>query len=573
MRKAVPVRFYCSYFDHRYLPRAIAMMRSIRAFDPQARFFILALDDKCAEIVNGLQNPGIEVVPLAALEAADPELLAAKAGRTLIEYYFTCTPCFPHYLFQKYGAEMDALTYLDADLFFYADPEIIFREIGDASVAITPHRFSADRAALVHYGRFNVAWITWRNDAIGRQCLADYRNDCIAWCFDRVEGDRFADQKYLDQWPARYGSVKELDHPGINAAGWNINSHHISEIHGLPFLDDRQVVFWHFQGAKKLEDGKWLHGFDEVTVAQHPLLIDRIFLPYARHLDEIEAALHKRFRFAYDSARHIRYDTPVAATSGAAPQPAKAPAPPPPPQGAWQHVGAGWPDSLQSGWDDEAVVPVRRQQWQALAQSADMDAAGASPSEQFNTLVAAAAVQAAWLAHGDGPLSVLDWGGDIGILHHRLSRLHPALPLEYTVKEVAPLCRLGQALNPAVRFVADEAEALDRTYDLVVASAVLHYGEDWRGTLAKLAAAGKRLLVARQPVVREAASYVAQQGAYGTTFTCWILNEAELAGAFAQAGFRIASRMVSGDGAGIAGAPEQPVFHSYLLEPAEGARR
>lgn len=301
-------RHYCCYFDHRYLPRGIVMMRSIRAFNPNSHFFILALDEKCERLLNELGSDAVTVIPLRELEAADPELAAVKTTRTLIEYYFTCSPCFPNYVFAKHGRDIAMLSYVDADTLFFADPEIVFEEIGDASVAITPHRFSPERASLVRYGRFNVGWISWRNDAVGRRCLADYRADCLAWCHDRIDGDRYADQKYLDQWPSRYpGRVKELDHPGVNAAAWNINNHVLSEVDGVFLLDDRRLVFWHYHGLKELEGGSWAHSLDDSTRARHPMLLDRIYKGYAAQLVTTEQALRERFGFSRDLSTHIRY--------------------------------------------------------------------------------------------------------------------------------------------------------------------------------------------------------------------------------------------------------------------------
>ena len=557
------MRHYCTYFDHRYLPRGLAMMGSIRRFDPKARFFVLALDDTCKQILDALGDMDTIAIPLADLEAADPELRAVKPTRSLIEYYFTCTPCFPHHVMTAHGAEIETLTYLDADLLFYADPEIVYREIGDASVAITPHRFSSERTQLVCYGRFNVGWITWRNDEVGRRCLRDYRTDCIDWCYDRLEGDRFADQKYLDKWPALYPGVKELDHPGINAASWNINDHRLSYLEGLPFIDDQPVVFWHFHSTKKLEDG-WAHSFDQITLERHPNLLGQFFLPYVNRLDQIEEWLRARIGFAYEGTSYVRYTG----------LPSETAAPTPPLQEEWRHVGVAWPAAQPSGWEGEALRPIRRQQWEILAALHDADAAGTSPAEQFNTLVACDAVQAAWLRRGTPPLAILDWGGGVGLFHHRLRRLHPRLALDYTVKEQEPLCRLGRELEPAVRFVDGEAKAFDRRYDLVIAGAALHCCDDWRATLAKLAAATDGfLLLARQPTLRQTLSYVAQQGAYGTTITRWILNEGELLQAAAALGLRVVRRTTSGEGADIVGAPEQPLFLSYLLESVGGDAR
>ncbi len=70
-----------------------------------------------------------------------------------------------------------------------------------ASVAITPHNFTPAMRDKIVYGRFNVGWMSFRRCPEGLACLETYKANCLAWCYDRVEDGRFADQRYLDSWP------------------------------------------------------------------------------------------------------------------------------------------------------------------------------------------------------------------------------------------------------------------------------------------------------------------------------------------------------------------------------------
>ena len=552
----MPGRHYCTYFDHRYLPRGMVMMDSIRKFAPSSVFHILALDDTCAEVLREMNDAGIEITTLAELEAADPDLLAIKPTRTLIEYYFTITPCFPRHVLRNHP-EIDLLSYIDSDTCFFADPELIFAEIGDASVAITPHRFSPERLHLATFGLFNVGWITWRNDREGLACLETYRSDCIAWCYDRAEDDRFGDQKYLDRWPAHYPNLKCLDHPGINAAAWNINSHRISDVGDILFLGDKRLVFWHYHGLRETPDG-WQHSFDDATLAAHPMLMERIYIPYIRRLTTADEILKVRHGLERETRVHIRYSTDRPTATGV-----------PAPFTGWRAIGDAWPEAEAEGWTSGGIARIRRSQWANVAALPAFMLAGNSPEEQVNVLTALDAVnEALRLRPGSGPLRILDWGGDIGLFHHRLKRLSPELALDYTVKEMPFLCELGRELNPEVRFVDSEDAALAESYDLVIASAALHYEKDWRARFRSLCrAATGAFLFARQPTVGTAPSFVAQQGAYDTIFTCWVLNERDIFTQAAEAGAEIRRRAFSGDAAAIAGAAEAPVFRSYLLRP------
>ncbi len=215
---------YCTYFDRGFLIQGLALWRSLAEHDRDAVLWVLALDEFTAEVLREIGGTWLRVVELREVEAGDAELAAAKAGRTRVEYFFTLSPCWPRWLLRR-RAEIERLTYLDADLFFFGEPAGIFdaMDAAGASVLLTAHRFPTWLAA--HYerhGRFNVGVLAWRNDANGRECLETWREECLAWCFDRLEDGKYADQKYLEAWPERWGAkVLVLEDAGVNAAPWN----------------------------------------------------------------------------------------------------------------------------------------------------------------------------------------------------------------------------------------------------------------------------------------------------------------------------------------------------------------
>ena len=211
------MRHYCSYFDHRFIPRGLALLSSLRKHGADFRLYVLCLDDLCYDALIRKQLPNVVPIPLPALELFDRDLRAARARRSMIEYFFTLTPAFPLYLLSAYP-EIDIITYLDSDLYFFDDPERVFEELGGGSTAIIGHRFSEAGRFRERYGIYNVGWVSWRNDHVGRACLEWYRERCLEWCFDHADGERFADQKYLDEWPERFPRVRNIAHKGCNLA-------------------------------------------------------------------------------------------------------------------------------------------------------------------------------------------------------------------------------------------------------------------------------------------------------------------------------------------------------------------
>lgn len=236
---------YCTYFDRRYARAGLALWLSLKRHDPGAILWVLGLDDATTEFVRRLGEADLRAVPLGELEAADPALAAARADRSRVEYIFTLSPCLPRFLLAREPG-MAVLTYLDADLAFFAAPAPIFEALGDGNVLIVGHRFPRFLRECESRGRFNVGVLCFRNNAVGRACLDDWRARCLAWCHDRVEPERYADQKYLDAWPERFAGVVECRHPGVNLAPWNWLTHACTFVDGELRVDGAPLVVFHF---------------------------------------------------------------------------------------------------------------------------------------------------------------------------------------------------------------------------------------------------------------------------------------------------------------------------------------
>lgn len=244
-------RAFCTYFDVNYLSRGLALYDSLRATAPDFTLDVLCLDDEAAAQLERRALPGIRLTRLVALESADPDLLATKGTRSNVEYIFTAGPAFMRYLFDR-EPSIDLLTYLDSDLYFFSSPEPLFTEAdaADAATVIVGHRFPPRLRHLEETGKYNVAWVSFRRDPDGLACLDYWRSACIDWCHDRVEDGRYADQKYLDEFPQRFPRVHEVQHPGADVAPWNLTTSPVRETAGQFLAGDAPLIFFHFQGLK-----------------------------------------------------------------------------------------------------------------------------------------------------------------------------------------------------------------------------------------------------------------------------------------------------------------------------------
>jgi hypothetical protein len=158
-------RHFCTYFDHQYFDRGMAMYESLLRHCPHARLWVLCLSDTSYQAMTALALPAIVPVRMAELEAGNEVLAAAKRDRSPIEYYFTCTASLMDWILAQ-GATVDILIYLDGDLHFFSDPEPIFAAFEGHSSLIIEHRFPRALEQLAIYGKYNVGWMSFRRDAI-----------------------------------------------------------------------------------------------------------------------------------------------------------------------------------------------------------------------------------------------------------------------------------------------------------------------------------------------------------------------------------------------------------------------
>ena len=72
-------RAYTTYFDRRYLPLAVVMLRSIRRWDPDAVIFALCFDRTSLDTVANLNDPSTFAVSPDEALAFEPRLSACAS--------------------------------------------------------------------------------------------------------------------------------------------------------------------------------------------------------------------------------------------------------------------------------------------------------------------------------------------------------------------------------------------------------------------------------------------------------------------------------------------------------------
>lgn len=292
---ATPVtRYYCTYFNSYYIDKFRALVHSMEEHCGNFVLYCVCMDNTAYDYICSQNKDHYKPVLWSEYELMDDALAGVKKQRSMLEYFFTCTASICHYMLQKLP-EGELLNYLDADMYFYATPEPIFKEMENKSIGIIAHRFWGLGRLYNKYGRFNVGWVSFRNDETGRNCVQHWREQCIDWCFDKLEDGKFADQKYLDAWPFVYGDkLKVIDNIGANVAPWNVGQYKLEKQKGNILINGTPLIFFHFASFKKNEKGYYISRCATYYTPMKGILRNDIYQPYVDLLEQNNAVMQPK---------------------------------------------------------------------------------------------------------------------------------------------------------------------------------------------------------------------------------------------------------------------------------------
>lgn len=287
------MKIFCTYFDSGYLVKGMVMIESLRVCGEPAPILVVAFDDQSFRHLEGRKKDLLLiVVHKNQMFEKFPELEAVIKSRSQAELFFTSSP-----FLLKLGMERtlpgDLVLYLDADLFFFQNPEPVIRELSDGSIGIIEHKYPIGQRDLASkYGTFNVGVVIFRNDNEGRKVLDWWAQSCIDWCHDFPSEGRYADQGYLDEFPRLSSKTVVLKNSGFNLAPWNTRSSELAEINGSVLVDGEPLIFFHFHGLSR----RWNHFVSGQLNYKSPLapqVFRAIYQPYADALVAMEARLRQ----------------------------------------------------------------------------------------------------------------------------------------------------------------------------------------------------------------------------------------------------------------------------------------
>ena len=285
---------FCTLFDSNYLARGMALYQSLQRVCSSFHLYVVTFDQSCFDFLQQADLQNLTAIRLEDFE--DQQLLAVKPGRKRSEYCWTCTPSVILYCIEKF--KLPACTYLDADMIFYQDPQVLIDEDPDCAVLITSHRYTTVYDQSATHGTYCVQFMYFRKDPDGLLALRWWRDRCLEWCYDYQEDGKFGDQKYLDDWTKRFKRVHELAHLGGGVAPWNLQQYEPIEAPGQLQIVNRKtgerypLVFFHFHGLTFYTDNRFTCTGTMYRISTP--YKNLIYFPYVKRLLELSVEIRSQ---------------------------------------------------------------------------------------------------------------------------------------------------------------------------------------------------------------------------------------------------------------------------------------
>lgn len=258
---------FVTLYNSLFLPQGLALYQSMERHLNFYTLWVLCIDDETYDVLSQLDLTNVRLLQLSKLETE--KLLEVKKERSAGEYCWTLTPFAPRFVFEA-DLTVNRVTYVDADLWFRKNPHAIFSEFAESGkhVLITDHAYAPEHDQSAVSGQYCVQFMTFvrgKSEAV----RSWWEKKCLEWCFNRVEAERFGDQKYLDVWPEIFGDdVHVLKSQELAMAPWNATRFPCSG-----------SVFWHFHGVRLMRVFK-KYFIEMGDYPLPPVVVSGVYYPY-----------------------------------------------------------------------------------------------------------------------------------------------------------------------------------------------------------------------------------------------------------------------------------------------------
>ena len=239
------MKYLVTLSDIKYIDKGLVLFDSLESTSNiDFKLYYLCLDDKTYNIIQNINNP--KLIPYHANNIIEDDefKILMKSSKSIDDnmkgrpdyvstYHYASAPYITYHLMKKF--DLPELIYIDSDIKFYGDFNILFDIMIGKSIGLILHRHNNFGC---YVGAYNVGIIYFRNDVPGINCLKWWR-DCMIdkdnqWA---KEYGTCGDQKYLEAFGLLCGdeNIKIFDDDIGHGAPWNLGLYQ--------YLGDNKIIW------------------------------------------------------------------------------------------------------------------------------------------------------------------------------------------------------------------------------------------------------------------------------------------------------------------------------------------
>jgi len=276
----------CTIIAKNYVAHARVLARSFRAHHPDARVWVLVIDEH-EGFIDPAEEP-FELVTVDQLDLDDFDRMAALY--TVLELSTAVKPWLLRHLMEARG--LGRIVYLDPDIQVYDDLGELDHLLDEHAMVVTPHLTGPmprdgkrpSETDILIAGSYNLGFLGlhWNADT---EHLIEWWSERLARdCIVAPERGYFVDQRWIDFAPGLVPSFHVLRDPGYNVAYWNLPARRVERAAGGYTADGRPLRFFHYSGYDPREPHSLSKHQSRTDLGAHPV-VRELCNAYGRELE------------------------------------------------------------------------------------------------------------------------------------------------------------------------------------------------------------------------------------------------------------------------------------------------
>jgi len=263
-----------SYTDCEYLPRFLALLRSLRRCTGREEgVSVLALDAWTEQKLRIIDDYNLTVYTPSDLDSYIPGFLTKTGSRK-----YPSAVCLKHPFVKLMLEKYDLVEYFEPHCYFFSGWDRLRSSYKD--INIIPYMFPEIHKHPERFGKYQTGCM------IFRRCDASLRflQDWIVYTENHDE-PHFLEQLFLDDCINKF-DVHEIIDPGLGLGPWNQLFHlYSTDRDGKLLVDNVPLTMYPFYFHKMdldRRDGTYV--FQRGACQLHPVIMEKVYGPYEQEL-------------------------------------------------------------------------------------------------------------------------------------------------------------------------------------------------------------------------------------------------------------------------------------------------